>query len=71
MVIWLQIETSVIGKDGTKMEGQKEGVRWGDIWELLHLVAFVCAWVYFYCCSGVCLCQGLQGLGVYIVSTIG
>jgi hypothetical protein len=30
---------------------------------LLGFVALECVWVYFCCCSGECLCQGLNGVG--------
>jgi hypothetical protein len=35
-----------------------EELRW-----LLVFVALVCVWVYFSCCSGVCLYHGLQEAG--------
>jgi hypothetical protein len=34
------------------------------IWGLLGSVSLVCVLVYFCCCGGECLCQGLQGAGV-------
>jgi hypothetical protein len=33
-------------------------------------VVLMCVWVYFCCCSGRCLCQGLQGLGLCKVGVI-
>jgi hypothetical protein len=33
-------------------------------WGLLGFLALVCVWVYFCCCSGGCLRQGLQEVGV-------
>jgi hypothetical protein len=47
-----------------KRGGGKRGWWVGlEVWRLLGFVAFLCVWVYFCCCSGGCLCQGLQGLG--------
>jgi hypothetical protein len=40
-----------------------------EVWGLLDFVVLVCVWVYF-CCSCGCLCQGLQGLGLYTVGTV-
>jgi hypothetical protein len=34
------------------------------VWRLVAFVALVCVWVYFFCCSGGCLCQGLKQAGV-------
>jgi hypothetical protein len=31
----------------------------------------VCVWVYFCCCSGGCICQGLQGFGLCKVVVVG
>jgi hypothetical protein len=42
-----------------------------DVWGLQGFVGLICVWVYFCCCSGGCMCQGLQGIGVCIVGTIG
>jgi hypothetical protein len=47
MVVWLEIETWVLGKGGTKTEGGKGGWVREDIWGLLGFVALVCVWVYF------------------------
>jgi hypothetical protein len=41
-----------------------------EVCRLLCFVALVCVWVYFCCCSGGCLCQGLQGAGVCVVGTV-
>jgi hypothetical protein len=60
MVIWLEIGTWIISKNGTK-KGEQE-VYMG----LFGFVALVCILVYFCCCSVGCLCQGLQGArGMY------
>jgi uncharacterized membrane protein HdeD (DUF308 family) len=58
MVVWLEIETWVIGQDGVK-----KGWWWMGEMGLLDFVAPVCIWAYFHCCSGVCLYHGLQGAG--------
>jgi hypothetical protein len=42
----------------------KGGMGGGRGMGLLSFVALVCVWVYFCCCSGGCLCQGLNGAGV-------
>jgi hypothetical protein len=34
-----------------------------EVWGLLGFVVLICAWVYFCCCSGGCLCQRFQGPG--------
>jgi hypothetical protein len=60
-VIRLDIEIWEIEKGGTKRGLRKSGVWVGEeVWELLGFVPLVCVWVYF-CCSGVCFCQGFQG----------
>jgi hypothetical protein len=43
----------------------------GRVTRLLSFVALVCVWVYFCCCSGGCLCQGLFGLELCTVGTVG
>jgi hypothetical protein len=49
-----------------------KGVFGGEVvWVLLGFVALVCVWVYFCCCSGGCLCQGLQELGLCTVGKLG
>jgi hypothetical protein len=54
-----------IGKVGTKREGGKIGGWVGEeVWGLLGFVALVLIWVYFCCCGGGSLYQGLQGAGV-------
>jgi hypothetical protein len=35
-----------------------------EMWELLGFMALVSVLMCFCCCSGRCLCQGLQGAGV-------
>jgi hypothetical protein len=71
MVIRLNMETWVIGKVGIKSGGGK-GHGWveEELWVLLGFVSLMCIWVYFYCCSGRCLCYGLQGYGVYTIGTV-
>jgi hypothetical protein len=51
IVIMLDIEICLFGKDGIK-KGDKERGGWvaEEIWRLLGFVALVCVWVYF-CCS--------------------
>jgi hypothetical protein len=73
MVIRLDTEIWVIGKDGIKKEGLKRGGWIGeDVCRLvLGFVALVCVWVYFCCCSGGCFCQELQGLWLCTVGTVG
>jgi hypothetical protein len=48
------------------LKGGRWEKRWvgkEEVWGLLGFVTLVCVWVYF-CCSGGCLCQGLQEAGV-------
>jgi hypothetical protein len=72
MVVWLEIETWVIGKGGTKRWGRKRGgVDGEEVWELLGFGALVYVWVYICCCSGGFLCQGCRGLEVCTIDTVG
>jgi hypothetical protein len=69
---WLEIETWVIGKGGTN-GGAKGGTCVGGALDM-DAAGFCgpCVFcVYFHCCGGRCLCQGLQGLGVCTVGTVG
>jgi hypothetical protein len=72
MVVWLKIESWVIGKGGTKREGRKWGGCVGEkVWELLSFVALVC----FECIStavveGACV-RDYKGLRVCTVGTVG
>jgi hypothetical protein len=59
MAIRIELETGVIGKGGQK-KGEVSGE---EIWGLLHFVTLMCFRVYFCCCSGGCMCQGLHGTG--------
>jgi hypothetical protein len=60
IVVWLEIETWVIGKGGTK-SGEGNGWWVGeDTWGLLGFVTLVCVWVALRCCREGWLCQGLQ-----------
>jgi hypothetical protein len=61
----LEIETWIIGKDGTKWREWKRGEE--EMWGLLNFVAIICVRMYLCCCSGGCLYQGLQGSGVLLV----
>jgi hypothetical protein len=62
MAIRLDIEIWEIGKGSTKRRDSKRDVLVGEeVWGLLSFVALVHVWVYFCCCNGGCLCQGLQG----------
>jgi hypothetical protein len=64
MVVWLKIETWVIGKGGTNGEMEVGMGKMGEeIRRLLGFVALVCAWVYFHCCSRGYLYQALQEVG--------
>jgi hypothetical protein len=60
-VIWLDIEIWVPGKGDTIKGGLGIGVgAWGEeVWGLLGFMALVHVWLYFCCCSGGYLCQGL------------
>jgi hypothetical protein len=54
-----------IGKGGTKKDGWVKGAWVGEeVWGLLGFVALMCVCMYFSCCCGGCLCQGLHGAGV-------
>jgi hypothetical protein len=66
MAVWLEIETGVIGKGGTKGGVERRGLG-GRGKGLVVFVALMGIWVYFLCCSGGCLRQGLQGAGVCTV----
>jgi hypothetical protein len=46
MVVWLEIETWVIGKDSSKM-GDRKKLGWvgEEVWELLSSGALECVWV--------------------------
>jgi hypothetical protein len=68
MVVWLEIETWVIGKGGTKIDSGKVG---GEVWRLLGFVALVCIWVYFFCCSGGYCVRDCRELVVCTVGTVG
>jgi hypothetical protein len=50
-------------KVSLKGDAEKEGVE-GRCMGLVVFVALICVRVYFYCCSGGYLCQGLQRAGV-------
>jgi hypothetical protein len=63
MVIRLVIVFGELVKVTLNGDFGKEGWVREEVWRLLGFVAFVCVWVYFCCCSRMCLCQGLQGLG--------
>jgi hypothetical protein len=63
IVIRLDIEIWVIDKGGTKRGRWERGLVREEVWVLLGFVVLVHVWVYF-CCSGGCLCQGLQGAGI-------
>jgi hypothetical protein len=67
----LDIETWVIDKGGTKkgVDGKSSGWVGEKLRGLLDLVALVRVWVYF-CCSGGCLCRGIQELGLCTISTV-
>jgi hypothetical protein len=73
MVVWVEIETWVTGKDGTKRWRQKvergmcggRGMGDAGFWGL------VCFGVLFCYCSGGCLCQGLQRAGDVYSDTVG
>jgi hypothetical protein len=66
MLVRLDTETWVIGKGDTNGGAEKGGMG-EEIWRLLGFVGLMCVWVYF-CCSGSCLCQGLQESGVCVQS---
>jgi hypothetical protein len=82
-LVILSINSGILGIILVKQDveicevGTKWGSRkwWGDmgeeIWEFLGFVAIVCVWVNFWCCTVGCLGQGLQGLGLYNVGTVG
>jgi hypothetical protein len=42
-----------------------------EAWGLLSFVAFVCVWVYFYCCSRGCCVRDCKWLGLCTVGTVG
>jgi hypothetical protein len=48
MVTRLEMDTCVIGKDGTKRAGRKWGLG-KEIWGLLGFVAFMCVRMFFQC----------------------
>jgi hypothetical protein len=56
IVIKLDIEIWVIGKDGTKKEGAGKGLGGEEVRGLLGFVALVCVYMYLCCCSCECLC---------------
>jgi hypothetical protein len=58
MVVCLETETWVIGKGGA-IRGVGEGKDMGTS----GFVTLMFVWVCLHCCSGACLCQGLQGTG--------
>jgi hypothetical protein len=64
VIIRLDMEIWEIGDGGTKKRKWEKGWLWQEVWGLLGFVAFVHIWVYFCCCSGKCLCQGLQRAGI-------
>jgi hypothetical protein len=66
MIVWLEIETCVIGKGGAKRGVWNRELE-EEVWGLLGFGTLVCVWVYFRCCSGGCLCNGLQVPGVCTV----
>jgi hypothetical protein len=71
MLVRQDVEIWEICEGGTKRWSWKLGGDMGEeIWELLGFVAIVCVWVNF-CCTVGCLCQGLQGLGLCKVGTVG
>jgi hypothetical protein len=62
MVISLVINLGELVKVVLKRRGGKRsGCVGEDVWGLLGFVALECVWVYFCCCSGGCVFQGLQG----------
>jgi hypothetical protein len=69
MVVWLEIETWVIGKGGTKREEGKEGwgKRYEGCWVLWPLCVFGC--ISTVVVEGSCV-RDCRGLGVCIVGTV-
>jgi hypothetical protein len=64
MIIKLVIDFGELVKVALTRKVGKGVGEWGNsMGALLGFLVFVCVWVYF-CCSGRCLCQGLQGTGV-------
>jgi hypothetical protein len=60
---------SLFGKGATKKKietwgAKRSGWMGWELWRLFGFVTLACVWMYFCCCSGGCLCQGLQGAGV-------
>jgi hypothetical protein len=71
MTIRLVIDCGELVKVALKRGDRKRSVWVGEeVCRLLGFVALVCVWVYFFCCSGGCLCQGLQGLGLCTVGIV-
>jgi hypothetical protein len=71
MIVWLEIETWVIGKGGTKRGVKRVGELWkryGSCWFLwsLHVFGYISAVVV----EGVCV-RDCRELGVCTVGTVG
>jgi hypothetical protein len=68
VVLWLEVETWVIGKSGTRRKGGK-GVGG---WRLLFFVALVCVFIYFHLVvvEGACV-SDCRRLRVCTVGTVG
>jgi hypothetical protein len=64
MVVWLEIETLVIGKGGAKGEWKRGAWVGEEVWA--GVGKLTCVWEYFCCSSVGCSCQGLlRAGGVY------
>jgi hypothetical protein len=63
MVVWLEIETWIIGKGGPKREGRKGVGKWGKRYGCFRVLWPLCVFGCICFCSGGCLCQGLEGAG--------
>jgi hypothetical protein len=71
MVISLVIDYGELAKVALKKGGWEK--EWVGRLRVMRVAGFcdVCVWGVYFCCSGGCLCQGLEGAEICAVGRVG